>query len=453
MTPAEHIAFTRRLGPLHVMKRTYEATLPEYPEVFVVSNAIRDGKPIGLKRADEGFHTDGEDKPIPNAEAHMSINISSNFDCGNIEVIDVKNPQAIRLNIRKEQAGELQDYIWFYFALTGAKGQRCTFIIENASGNRWAPEAWKDYRIVASYDRTEWFRIPIEYDGTSVSWCHAVEHDRVYYAYHAPYHAYEHGALLERCAASPRARVEVLGETNDGRDVDLVTVGEPGTGKRVCWIIARQHCGETQAEAAAEALLDRLIDESDPVSRALLQQAVCYVVPNMNPDGSARGNHRTNALQIDLNRAWTNTTRDKSPEVWLVREHMLQTGVDFLLDLHADENRPFVYPVHTPGIPSLSQRQVRLREAFDAALVRASPDYSPDEPKGRVEPARGSDPLAMAISWAAEKFGCLALIIEFPFLDNSYAPDERCGWSHPRSRRFGAACLNALLEVARDLRS
>ena len=382
----------------------------------------------------------------------MTISIGCNFDCGNIEVVDAGNPRAIRLNIRREQTGELQDYIWFYFAVTGAKGERCTFIIENASGNRWAPDAWKDYRIVASYDRAEWFRIPIEYDGKAVTWRHAVERDRVYYAYHAPYHAHEHAALLERCAASPRARVEVLGKTIDGRDMDLVTVGESGASKRVCWIIARQHCGETQAEAACEALLHRLIDEADPVARELLRQAVFYVVPNMNPDGSARGNHRNNAIEIDLNRAWTNTTREKSPEVWLVRERMLQTGVDFLLDLHADENKPYVYPVHTPGIPSLSERQVRLRQAFDAALLRASPDYSPDQPKGRVEPARGSDPLAMAISWAAEKFGCLAVIIEFPFLDNNDAPDARYGWSHPRSRHFGAACLDALQAIVKDLR-
>ena len=176
---------------------------------------------------------------------------------------------------------------------------------------------------------------------------------------------------------------------------------------------------------------------NDSISYTLIySRAVFYVVPNMNPDGSARGNHRTNALEIDLNRAWTNTTRDKSPEVWLVRERMLQTHIDFLLDLHGDEDRPFVWPVHTPGIPSLSERQVRLRKAFDAALVRATPDYSPDEPKNRAEPAPGTDPLAMAISWAAEKFGCLALIIEFPFLDNIYASNERHGWSPPRSRQL-----------------
>lgn len=71
MTPVQHIAFTRRLGPLHVMKEQLAATLPDHQEVFVVSNAMREGKPIGLKRAGEGFHTDGEDKPIPNAGSFL----------------------------------------------------------------------------------------------------------------------------------------------------------------------------------------------------------------------------------------------------------------------------------------------------------------------------------------------------------------------------------------------
>jgi alpha-ketoglutarate-dependent taurine dioxygenase len=71
MTPEQHIAFTRRFGPLHVMREHIGMTLPNHPEVFVVSNAVRDGRPIRLKRAGEGFHTDGEDKQIPNAESFL----------------------------------------------------------------------------------------------------------------------------------------------------------------------------------------------------------------------------------------------------------------------------------------------------------------------------------------------------------------------------------------------
>jgi murein tripeptide amidase MpaA len=380
-----------------------------------------------------------------------AIKISSKFDCGNIEVIDASNPASVRLAIRQDVAGPLQEYMWFYFVLTGARALHCGFHIENAGGTRWAPIGWQDYRIVASYDRNDWFRLPTAFDGRTLSWQHAVERDRIWYAYHTPYHAAERMALLERCAASPRARVEVLGDTLDGRDLEMVTVGEPGVGKRVCWIVARQHPGETQAEAAAERLLDRLLDEADPVARSLLQQAVFYVVPNINPDGSARGNHRTNTAGIDLNRAWSNTSIEKSPEVWLVRERMRRTGVDFCLDLHADESRAYVWPVGTGGIPSFSDRQLRLRKTFDHALLRANPDYRP-EPDSQIEMAPGTDPLAMCTSWTAETFGCLSLIIELPFLDNKFAPNTRHGWSARRSRLFGAACLDALLMVVGDLR-
>jgi len=65
-TPAEHVAFTRRFGPLHIMVPT-DYNLEDHPEVFVVGNDTEDGKAVGLRRAGMGFHTDGEDKALPNA--------------------------------------------------------------------------------------------------------------------------------------------------------------------------------------------------------------------------------------------------------------------------------------------------------------------------------------------------------------------------------------------------
>jgi taurine dioxygenase/putative 2-oxoglutarate oxygenase len=70
MTPAQHIAFTRRLGPLHIMEPP-EFNLPGYPEVLVVSNVVRDNVPLGIKRAGWGWHSDGEDKARPNAGSFL----------------------------------------------------------------------------------------------------------------------------------------------------------------------------------------------------------------------------------------------------------------------------------------------------------------------------------------------------------------------------------------------
>lgn len=74
MTPAEHVAFSRRLGPLHIMVPS-EFNLPELPEVWVVGNAEKNGKPLGLRGAGMGFHTDGEDKIVPNAGSFLYAKI------------------------------------------------------------------------------------------------------------------------------------------------------------------------------------------------------------------------------------------------------------------------------------------------------------------------------------------------------------------------------------------
>lgn len=70
MTPAEQIAFTRRFGALHVML-PLQYNLDGFPEIFVVGNAQEDGKPVGMRDAGMGFHSDGEDKAVPNAASFL----------------------------------------------------------------------------------------------------------------------------------------------------------------------------------------------------------------------------------------------------------------------------------------------------------------------------------------------------------------------------------------------
>jgi alpha-ketoglutarate-dependent taurine dioxygenase len=70
MTPEQQIAFTRRFGPLHIME-PLQYNLPDHPEIFVVSNVEEGGKAIGMKRAGWGWHSDGEDKAMPNAGSFL----------------------------------------------------------------------------------------------------------------------------------------------------------------------------------------------------------------------------------------------------------------------------------------------------------------------------------------------------------------------------------------------
>ena len=224
----------------------------------------------------------------------MSIKISSRFDGGAIEIVDVKGPQQIDLRIRKDSHADFLQ--WFYFRLQGARDAACTIRFLNAGVTSY-PDGWKNYHAVASYDREIWFRVPTTYDGHVLTISHTPERDSVYYAYFEPYSFERHLDVLGRIALVPGVRLLDLATTHDGRDLNAVVIGDPAASKKV-WIIARQHPGETMAEWFAEGMLDALIDAANPVAVRLRQDVVFYIVPNMNPDGAARGNLRT--LQTEI---------------------------------------------------------------------------------------------------------------------------------------------------------
>jgi taurine dioxygenase/putative 2-oxoglutarate oxygenase len=70
MTPEQQIAFSRRLGPLHIMAPE-KYNLDGHPEIFIVSNAEDGGRQVGMRRVGLGWHTDGEDKRIPNGASFL----------------------------------------------------------------------------------------------------------------------------------------------------------------------------------------------------------------------------------------------------------------------------------------------------------------------------------------------------------------------------------------------
>ena len=263
----------------------------------------------------------------------MSIKISSQFDAGAIDIVNATSANAIDLNIRKDSHADITQ--WFYFRLQGAQAQPCTIRLLNAGQSAY-PKGWEDYNAMASYDRVNWFRVPTRFDGQVLTIEHTPAMDSVYYAYFEPYSWERHLELLDRAQLSEHVRMLDLGSTVDGRDLNLLVIGDDVPGRKKVWVIARQHPGETMAEWFVEGMLDALLDPAHPFGRQLLKETVFYVVPNMNPDGSVRGNLRTNAAGANLNREWLNPSLERSPEVFLVRKKMEETGVDLFLDVHGD---------------------------------------------------------------------------------------------------------------------
>ena len=58
ITPEQQVAFTRRFGEIEFNIFGERWSVPGCPEIVVVSNITEDGKPIGVRRAGENWHSD-----------------------------------------------------------------------------------------------------------------------------------------------------------------------------------------------------------------------------------------------------------------------------------------------------------------------------------------------------------------------------------------------------------
>lgn len=376
------------------------------------------------------------------------MHISTPHDSGNIRVLAADDPNDIQLEIVRD--GEADHRQWFHFRVTGAKGVPLTLRLVNAHACSY-PKAWDGYRAVYSSDRETWLREPAtSFEDGALVIQHTPSADVVWFAYFAPYSLDRHDQLLATCQQSDRVQLERLGATVDGLDLDMLRVGEPGEGKRVYWVIARQHPGESMAEWWMEGFLARLLDPADGQARRLLEGAVLYVVPNMNPDGSRRGHLRTNAAGANLNREWHGPTRERSPEVFHVLHRMSETGVDLCLDVHGDEELPYNFVSGAEGIPGWSDRLAELQRSFLQAYMDATPDFQVEHGYGVDAPGEAN--LTMCTNQIAERFDCLAMTLEMPFKDSAITPDEEQGWSPDRAMRLGEDVLLPMVRVLPHLR-
>ncbi len=372
--------------------------------------------------------------------------ISSQFDSGNIETVDISENNDVRLKIKKDNKSDF--FQWFHFRVSGVADAMCRFVIANAGDAAYA-DGWTGYSVCASYDRENWFRVNANYEEGALSWQIEPEQDSLYFAYFAPYSMERHADLIADVSASPLVTSSVLGHTLDGQDMDLVEIGHGSEGRKKIWLIARQHPGETMAEWWMEGVFDFLLDEDNPVARNLLDNAHFYIVPNMNPDGSKRGNLRTNAAGANLNREWKDATMERSPEVYLVRQKMQEAGVDFHLDAHGDEALPYNFIAGFEGVPSVTKKQLALLDRYQTLLCDMSPDFQREH--GYPVEAPGTSDLRKSTDYAAETFGCLAVTLEMPFKDNANLPDAEWGWSPERCRHLAHACIASLAQMVDEL--
>ena len=294
------------------------------------------------------------------AQDASSITFNKSFEGGSLGRIEKLGDAQFRCFVegQYDERGRNRQASWYYFRMDGVRGRDVTLTLTDFVGEyNDKPGSCPmnaDTVPVFSYGNEHWQHFPeMEWDNVKkeARLKFRPERERIWIAHIAPYTHSRLLRFLEEVNRVECARVEVIGQTVQRRELHMVTVTDfekPDAGKKTVWLQARQHAWEAGTSYVMEGAL-RFITSDDPRARELRSTTIFKFTPMMDPDGCANGKVRFNANGYDVNRHWNKVDlRNKEfleqmPEIWYVKKAILgyrDAGqkIDLMVNMHNEES-------------------------------------------------------------------------------------------------------------------
>ena len=186
-----------------------------------------------------------------------------------------------------------------------------------------------------------------------------------------PYRLSDLARFLDGIRPHPLVRIHSIGRTVAGRDLEMVSIGDPAAPYRL-FVRARAHPWESASNWVAQGLVERLLRGDEAAKRFLAVYRV-DLLPMANKDGVARGGTRFNLRGADLNRNWQ---RPADPELapenaalerWLEEAIAAGRQPHLAVELHNDGSGRL--HISRPPVPQLDRHLARMATLED--LLRA----------------------------------------------------------------------------------
>jgi len=294
------------------------------------------------------------------------ISIQANFEGGRLGPTERIGADHYRCHIlgQTDQEGRNRQASWYYFRVDHAADHKLTFDLVDLAGEynyKPTPGAiTKDTLPFYSSDNVTWH--PVEeanYDpaGPMLQFSVKADSDQVWIAHVPPYTTRNLDALFREVASIPQVKIESVGKSVEGRSIPLVSITEPSVpdkGKKLIWLMFRQHAWEAGSSWTGEGVI-RFLSSFSPVAARIRKQAIVKILPLCDPDGVVHGGVRFNRYGYDLNRNWDIVDPVKMPEITSERKAILDwvdagKNIDFFLTLHNTETNEYLNgPPDTTG--------------------------------------------------------------------------------------------------------
>lgn len=388
--------------------------------------------------------------------AIAAIAISTSFEGGSAGRVEQLAPDHLRIAVKgqADQNHRNRQANWYYFKLEHLPRKPIQIDLVDLVGEyNFVPGSHavtKNTRPVYSYDEHTWTR----FEDSQTTWDDkevkltlrfTPEHETMWIAHGVPYTNRD----LEKLVAShsPWLTHETIGKSVHGREIPLLTITDPAapeSGKRVVWLMARQHAWETGTSWTADGAARFLMSDNAEAAR-IRRTTIFKVLPIFDVDGVAEGAVRFNANGYDNNRNWDTVDPKVMPEIASVRRGIfawLDAGhrIDVFFAMHNDESSDYVEGPLKDGGPHVD---AVARELVDCLRATTS-FYDPLSPRDsfRVKPDKGR--MTVAQDLFAER--------KIPAFLNETMVERHPQLGHSRSAQdfmdYGAGLAKCLARVA-----
>lgn len=323
-----------------------------------------------------------------------AIVVTAAFEGGSVGRVEQAGPGHLICAVKgqADQNGRNRQANWYYFQLDGLKrGEELridfTDLVGEYNFKPGSHAVTKNTRPVYSYDRKTWTHFT---DGQA-SWDEREirltlrfrpERSRMWIAHMEPYTGVELRRLLE--LRHPHLKAGAAGRTARSREIPLLTLTDGAeAGKKVIWLMARQHAWEAGTSWAADGAVRWLISDDAEAAR-LRKKNVFRVMPVFDIDGVAEGAVRFNVNGFDNNRNWDTAETGKMPEIFTVRGLLMGSRMDVFLALHDTESTDYVEgPVSDERFRPAAEALVKGLRERTSFVDERSPRNSLEKPADR----------------------------------------------------------------------
>ena len=308
-----------------------------------------------------------------------AILFESHFECGNLQLVylskyipekKIQNYQLF-LNDDTNSNGYTQ---WFFFRISNCKkGKKINLNIMNLhrkksfysngikvlyySKKKFQKEkiGWHHTNEKVEYNSNFLYKIikckRKNYYSLSFDYTFEYDNDEVYFANSIPFTFSNLNKDLNEYTKFENEKYlyfqrKKLTSTISGNDVDyfiinnninIINYEENNAKKNGIVLFARQHPGETVSSWVIKGAIDFLMGNSDE-AKYLRDNFIIKIIPMVNVDGVICGNSRTSLAGCDLNRRWKNPTVFLHPEIYALKNLIIdfneKTKVEYIIDFH-----------------------------------------------------------------------------------------------------------------------